>query len=188
MSMKNTISFIWEVVKIVLVALVIVVPIRYFLFQPFLVDGESMEPNFEEGDYLIVDELSYRMREPKRGEVIVFKAPSSPSTRYIKRIIGLPGETVEIKDGIVMVIKDNQAEIIDESTYLPKDLKTVGNTMISIPDNEFFVLGDNRSVSSDSRTWGLLPRKNIIGRVYVRVWPFTAFAKIEKPTYEIING
>lgn len=187
--MKNTLSFIWEVMKIVLVALAIVIPIRYFLFQPFLVSGQSMEPNFENGDYLIVDELSYRMREPKRGEVIVFKAPpeaSAASVRFIKRIIGLPGETVEIKDGKVMIIKEN-TEILDESQYLPEGLETLAGSMgdkkVTIPENEFFVLGDNRSLSSDSRSWGLLPRKNIIGRVYVRIWPFTAFAKVAAPAY-----
>jgi signal peptidase I len=187
MSIKSTLSFIWEIIKIVIIALVIVIPIRYFLFQPFLVRGQSMEPNFENGDYLIIDEISYRLHEPQRGEVIVFRYPYQPSQRFIKRIIGLPGETIEIKDGIAMIIKDNQTEILDESTYLPKDLKTQGNIKISIPDNKFFVLGDNRSVSADSRSWGLLPRENIIGRVYLRIWPFAAFAKVEKPAYEIIN-
>ena len=98
-NMKKLLSFIWEIIKIVIIALAIVVPIRYFLFQPFFVKGESMEPNFQNGDYLIVDELSYRLREPERGEVIVFKYPRNISQRYIKRIIGLPGEAVEIKDG-----------------------------------------------------------------------------------------
>lgn len=184
MSIKNTLSFIWEIVKIVIIALVIVVPIRYFLFQPFLVRGQSMEPNFENGDYLIIDEISYRLREPERGEVIVFRYPYQPSQRFIKRIIGLPGETVEIKEGKVMIIKNNQTEILDESIYLPKDLKTQGNIKISIPENKFFVLGDNRNVSADSRSWGLLLRGNIIGRVYLRIWPFTAFAKVGKLIYE----
>jgi signal peptidase I len=186
MSVKSALSFVWEIIKIVIIALVIVVPIRYFLFQPFLVRGQSMEPNFENGDYLIIDEISYRIRDPQRGEVTVFRYPYQPSQRFIKRIIGLPGETVEIKDGKVMVIKDDQTEILDES-YLPKDLKTQWNIeipIISIPENKFFVLGDNRSVSADSRSWGLLPRENIIGRVYLRIWPFTAFAKVEKPAYE----
>ena len=126
MSMKNTLSFIWEIIKIVVIALVIVIPIRYFLFQPFLVNGQSMEPNFENGDYLIVDEISYRFHDPQRGEVIVFKisrANNTILTRFIKRIIGLPGETVEIKDGKVMIIKEN-SEVLDESQYLPEGLKT----------------------------------------------------------------
>ncbi len=184
MSMKNALSFIWEVIKIVAVALVIVVPIRYFLFQPFLVSGDSMEPNFEDGDYLIVDELSYRMREPQRGEVIVFKYPFDTSKRFIKRIIGLPGETVEIKEGKVIIVKDNM-EVLDESRYLPEGSETQKDIKISIPEDNFFVLGDNRSLSADSRSWGLLPEKYIIGRVYIRIWPLTAFAKVENPNYEV---
>lgn len=186
--MKNTLNFIWEVIKIVIIALVIVIPVRYFLFQPFLVSGQSMEPNFENGDYLIIDEISYRFHEPQRGDVIVFRAPPQPSTRFIKRIIGLPGETVEIKDGKVMVIKEN-TEVLDESQYLPEGLETLpgslGDKKVSIPENYFFVLGDNRIVSLDSRAWGLLPKQNIIGRVYLRLWPFKEFSKIERPTYQI---
>ena len=183
MSIKNTLSFIWEIIKIVIIALVIVIPVRYFLFQPFLVSGQSMEPNFENGDYLIIDEISYRFREPQRGEVIVFRYPDNPSKRFIKRVVGLPGETVEIKDGKVTVIKNN-TETLDESQYLPKGLETQGDIKISIPEDKFFVLGDNRTVSLDSRYWGLLPRKNIIGRVYLRLWPFKELGKIENPIYQ----
>ena len=186
MSMKNTLSFIWEIFKIVIIALVIVIPVRYFLFQPFLVNGQSMEPNFENGDYLIIDEISYRFHDPQRGEVIVFRAPPNPSTRYIKRIIGLPGETIEIKEGKVFVIKEN-TEVLDESAYLSSSVKTLvqsGPQKVTVPENSFFVLGDNRAVSSDSRTWGLLPRENIIGRVYLRLWPFKELGKIEKPIYQ----
>jgi signal peptidase I len=181
--MKNTLSFIWEIIKIVVIALVIVIPVRYFLFQPFLVNGQSMEPNFENGDYLIIDEISYRFHEPQRGEVIVFRYPDDPSKRFIKRIIGLPGETIEIKEGKVMVIK-NDKEILDESQYLPKGLETQRDVKVSIPENKFFVLGDNRAVSFDSRYEWLLPRQNIIGRVYLRLWPFKEIGKIEKPIYQ----
>jgi len=190
MSMKNTLSFIWEIIKIVVIALVIVIPVRYFLFQPFLVNGQSMEPNFENGDYLIIDEISYHFHDPQRGEVIVFKPPASPAlsniksgTRFIKRIIGLPGETIEIKDGKIFVVKEN-TEVLDESQYLPKGLETQGDIKVVIPNDKFFVLGDNRQVSLDSRIWGLLPRQNIIGRVYLRLWPFRELGKIEKPIYQ----
>ncbi|MBZ9572309.1 signal peptidase I [Patescibacteria group bacterium] len=183
-KLKNFLIFLWEIVKIVIIALLIVVPIRYFLFQPFLVKGQSMEPNFENGDYLIIDEISYRFRTPERGEVIVFKSPNSPSQRFIKRVIGLPGETVEIKEGKVKISKNGITEILDESSYLPKFLKTKGNAQISLAKGEFFVLGDNRDVSSDSRSWGALPKKNIVGLVFFRAWPFTALAKIETPVYE----
>lgn len=183
-NFKSFFQFWWEILKIVLLALVIVIPIRYFLFQPFLVKGQSMEPNFHDNDYLIIDEISYRIREPERGEVIVFKSPQNPSQRFIKRVIGLPGETIEIKDDKVMIIKEDKVQILDESSYLSPSLKTPGNLITTLNKNEYFVLGDNRRVSSDSRSWGLLPGKNIIGRVIFRAWPITALALIEEPKYE----
>ncbi|MFH1401957.1 MAG: signal peptidase I [Parcubacteria group bacterium] len=182
--MKKALLFFWEIAKIILVALAIVVPIRYFLFQPFFVKGQSMEPNYETGDYLIIDELTYRLRDPERGEVIVFKYPNNTTQRYIKRIIGLPGETMEIKDGKVLIYKNNQmSEVLDESDYLPSDVQTAGSLKITLGDDEYFVLGDNRQVSSDSRRWGAVPREDIIGKVYLRAWPIAAMAKIESPAY-----
>ncbi len=182
--MKKFLTFIWEVFKIVVIALAIVVPIRYFLFQPFFVKGQSMEPNFENGDYLIVDELSYRFRLPERGEVIVFKYPQDTSQRYIKRIIGLPGETVEIKDGKVTVYETNsQVLTLNESSYLPKGLETAGNVLVVLPDNEYFVLGDNRTASYDSRRWGSVTKGDIIGRVLIRAWPFATMSKFTAPSY-----
>lgn len=181
--MRKALAFIWEIIKIVIIALIIVLPIRYFIFQPFLVRGQSMEPNFEDGDYLIIDELSYRFREPLRGEVLVFKYPKNPSQRYIKRIIGLPGETIEIREGKVTIFNEEEGQILDESEYLSPGQPTPGNIRISLKMNEYFVLGDNRIFSSDSRQWGPLTRENIIGRVYFRAWPFSALAKIETPNY-----
>ena len=183
MKLKTFFTFLWEILKIVFLALVIVVPIRYFLFQPFLVKGQSMEPTFQNSDYLIIDEISYRFKEPKRGEVIVFRFPQNPPQRFIKRIIGLPSETVEIKDGKVRIIKGDKAEILDESSYLPLSLKTPGNLSITLDANEYFVLGDNRRLSADSRSWGPLLREYIIGRVFLRAWPITALALIEEPAY-----
>lgn len=181
-SMKNVLSFVWEISKIVIIALVIVIPIRYLIFQPFFVKGQSMEPNFENGDYLIIDELSFKFRDPQRGEVVVFKYPQNPSQKYIKRIIGLPGETIEVKDGKV-AISNQEEEVLDESGYLPENVFTPGEVKISLEENEYFVLGDNRISSSDSRRWGTLSGNNIIGRVFFRAWPFTVLAKIEAPSY-----
>lgn len=181
--MRGFLVFIWEITKIVIFALVIVVPIRTFLFQPFFVRGQSMEPNFENGDYLIVDEISYRFREPQRGEVVVFKYPGNLSQRYIKRIIGLPGETIEIKDNKVIIFNEKGSQILDESGYLPSETLTPGEIRITLAENEYFVLGDNRYASADSRRWGPLPREDIIGRVFLRAWPFTALAKFEAPAY-----
>jgi signal peptidase I len=181
--MKEFLKPILETLKIALLAFLVVFPIRYFLFQPFIVSGNSMVPNFESGDYLFVDELSFRLRDPQRGEVVVFKSPTNASDRYIKRIIGLPGETVEIFEGkIVITNKENTQWILDESTYLD-GTTTPGMTKISLKENEYFVLGDNRKFSSDSRVWGVLPRENIVGRVFLRAFPIQGINIIKKPIY-----
>jgi signal peptidase I len=176
-------AFVWETLKIVVLALLIVIPIRYFLFQPFFVRGQSMEPNFENGDYLIIDELSYRFEEPKRGEVVVFRYPYNRSQTYIKRIIGLPGEMIEIQDNKVIIYSEGRAEVLDEIAYLSPDAQTTGEIRIRLDENEYFVLGDNRALSSDSRKWGPLKRGDIIGKVFIRAWPLKALAKIEAPVY-----
>lgn len=181
--MKNILVSIWETFKIAIIALAIVVPIRYFIFQPFFIRGQSMEPNFQDGDYLIIDEISYRFEAPERGDVIVFKYPRNPTQRYIKRIIGLPGETVEIKDGEVVIYNQNQAKQLNENNYLPASILTPGSARVQLKPDEYFVLGDNRSVSFDSRSWGVLPKEDIVGRVFVRMFPFAALAKIEPPSY-----
>jgi signal peptidase I len=182
--MKNFLLFILEISKIVAIALLIVIPIRYFIFQPFYVKGESMEPNFSDGDYLIIDEISYRFKVPERGEVIVFRYPNDPAQRYIKRIIGLPGETIEIEQGQVMIYdEEGEGGFLEELAYLPSSTLTAGDIRVVLDENEYFVLGDNRAASADSRRWGSLPRENIIGRALIRAWPPTAFAKIEVPAY-----
>jgi len=180
--MKNTLLFLWEIIKIVFIALLIVLPIRYFIFQPFIVVGSSMEPNFYHGDYLIVDRLSYRFREPQRGDIIVFKLSNNFNRRYIKRIVGLPGETIEIKDGQVIVFDGQNKKILNEVNFLGLKTQTMGNVKNTL-ENEFFVLGDNRNVSSDSRQFGPLYKENIIGRVVFRLWPFDALTKFKVPEF-----
>ncbi len=180
---KKIFTFIWEIAKIVVIAALIVIPIRYFLFQPFFVRGQSMDPNFENGDYLIVDEISYRFRSPQRGEVIVFKSPSDSSQRFIKRIIGLPGETVEIKDGKITIYKEGVPQVLNESEYLFSGVSTLGDINVTLSENEYFVLGDNRDFSYDSRRFGSFSKDRIIGRVILRAWPFATFVKIETPNY-----
>lgn len=180
-DMKSLILFIWEVIKIIIVALLIVIPIRYFVFQPFLVRGQSMEPNFSNSDYLIVDEISYRFDDPQRGDVIVFRSPAYPSQNFIKRVIGLPGEEVIIEKGVIKIIKEGEEVILDESEYLYDN--TNGDTHVVLNNQQYFVLGDNRDSSYDSRRWGPLPEENIIGKVFLRAWPFSSFTKIEVPSY-----
>ncbi|OGY34618.1 MAG: signal peptidase I [Candidatus Andersenbacteria bacterium RIFCSPHIGHO2_12_FULL_46_9] len=153
--------------------MVIIVPIRYFLVQPFFVRGASMEPNFYDGEYLVVDELSYFLRDAQRGEVIVFRFPQNRSQFFIKRIIGLPGESVRINNGQVEIINDDfpAGVVLDEAQYLPGDMRTGGQIVVELGEKEYFVLGDNRPASSDSRSWGILGEDEIVGRAWLRAFP-----------------
>jgi len=175
--MKKILLFIWEVAKIAIIALIIVVPIRAFIFQPFFVRGASMEPNFHDFDYLIVDEISYRFTEPKREDVIVFYNPSNNSQRFIKRVIGLPGETIKILEGSVSIKKtDDDFFILDETAYLSENVKTPGNKEMLLEEGQYFVMGDNRGSSLDSRFFGPLDKDLIIGKESFRLWPLSILA------------
>jgi len=180
---KKQLYLAWDFLKIVLIAAIIVLPIRYFLFQPFIVKGESMVPTFQSGDYLIVDEISYKFGDPQRGDVVVLKYPLDLSQRFIKRIIGLPGETVEVKDGKVYIEKDGKDITLNEKKYLPGLLITDGDIRITLPEGKYFVMGDNRQFSFDSRKWGLLPREDIVGKAVLRVFPITNVTFIASPSY-----
>ncbi len=180
---KKYALFAWDFIKIIITAAIIVLPIRYFLFQPFIVKGESMVPNFQSGDYLIVDEISYRIIEPKRGDVVVLKYPLDTTQRFIKRIVGLPGETVEIMDGKVTIIKNGKKTILDEKSYLPGPLSTDGKMSLVLGTSDYFVLGDNRQFSYDSRRWGVLPSEDILGRAIFRVFPFSNMSYMSETNY-----
>ncbi|MEK7505968.1 MAG: signal peptidase I [Patescibacteria group bacterium] len=165
-------SFVREMAEFALLTLLVVLPIRFFVAEPFIVSGASMEPTFETGDYLIIDQLSYRFHEPERGDVVVFKYPKEPSKYFIKRVIGLPGETVELAGQEVTIKNASQPGgfLLDQSyiSFSSDNFKTV-----ILGENEYFVLGDNRPVSSDSRVWGALPREDIVGRPLVRLLPIS---------------
>ena len=182
---KKYLSFAFELIKIAVIAFLIVVPIRYFLFQPFIVSGASMAPNFATGDYLIVDEISYRLSSPQRGDVVVFDAsfiPGYGGQRFIKRVIGLPGETVDVTNGKVEIISGTKTTVLSEK-YLPGNLKTFGDKNITLKSDEYFVLGDNRMYSYDSRMWGVVPRNYIIGKAFLRIFPITSLSGISSPVY-----
>lgn len=176
---KGFLAEILEIFKIIIVAAAIVLPIRYFIVQPFIVRGASMEPTYNDSDYLLIDEATYYFRAPERGEVVVFRYPQNPRQFFIKRIVGLPGETVALEDGKVKIKKENGSEetILNES-YLSEDIKTVGDFNRTLGGNEYFVLGDNRPASSDSRFWGALPKKYLIGKALFRAWPLTKFGVV----------
>lgn len=180
--MRKILATIWDTLEVAIIALIVVLVIRTFLFQPFFVEGASMHPNFKNGDYLIVDELTYRFREPQRGEVIVFRPPQAIKDYYIKRIIGLPGETVKIKDGQVIIYNQEYPDgFVLKEPYL-LDYKTPGDFEVTLESGQYFVLGDNRYASYDSRSWGALSKDKIIGVVRLRIWPFgsaKAFSKVQ---------
>lgn len=160
----------WELVKYVAIALLIIIPFRIFIAQPYVVSGSSMDPTFKDGDYLIVDQLSKRFEEPKRGDVVIIRYPKDPSKFFIKRLIGFPNEKVEIKSGVVTIFNEkNQEGLILDDSYIAYPKKD--NFVAELGDNEYFVMGDNRAGSSDSRVWGSLPRENIIGEPILRLLP-----------------
>jgi len=162
-----------EWVQVIVVALLIALPIRFFIAEPFIVNGASMDPTFSTGQFLVVDRITYRFEPPRRGDVIVFEYPNDPSIYYIKRIIGLPGETVSIHDGTVSIAATPTSTPIElnepyiEASHASHDTfapETLGPT-------EYFVMGDNRAQSSDSRVWGPLDAHFIVGRPVVRLLP-----------------
>ena len=176
---KQALIFSWELFKVVLISLVIIIPVRYFLIKPFYVKGASMEPNFYDKEYLIIDELSYRLGEPQRGDSVVFKYPLDPRQFFIKRIIGMPGERVLITDGIVKIYnQDNPEGRVLYEPYIASGTKTLQDTDIELQNDEYFLLGDNRTASLDSRAFGPVKRKFIVGRTLLRGWPITEFGLI----------
>lgn len=198
-------SFLFEIIKVFLLAVVIIFPIRAFIFQPFFVKGASMEPNFLEGDYLIVNEWGYKTtdigflgfetgftlhssKELTREMPVVVRSPEashSGAAYFIKRVIGLPGETVIIENGHVKIINAEYPEgfILDEHAYLSSVVKTMGSGM-TLKEDEYFVMGDNRGNSSDSRSWGALKKDDVIGEVSVRVLPISRFHIFSDPEDE----
>lgn len=160
----------WDLLVFALFAIAIVLPIRIFIAQPFVVSGASMSPTFHDTDYLIIDEISYAIKDPARYEVIVFKYPNDKKKYYIKRIIGLPNETVDVKAGIVTITnKENPTGFTLPQPYVKNESND--SSHFQLKDKEYFVMGDNRSGSSDSRSWGALPEDLIVGRVFSRLLP-----------------
>jgi signal peptidase I len=184
----------WEMIKAFLLAVVVIIPVRVFLFQPFFVQGSSMEPNFEDGQYLVVSEFGYKetdlnlsdnfhfavnpFRIIERQDVAVFRYPKNPSQFFIKRIIGLPGETVEIRQGKVIIYNTEQQKgfVLDESAYLSAGAFNSDMPKVTLGDDEYFVMGDNRMYSYDSRSIGPIKKDKIIGRVLLRAWPVERFS------------
>lgn len=178
--------FVLELVKVAVLAGVTIAFVRYFLFKPFYVKGASMEPNFFDKEYLIIDELSYRLRLPQRGEVVVFKYPENPKEFFLKRIIGLPGERIKVAEGRITIYnKEHPEGTILTEPYLPQDLQTIGERITTLSEDQYFVLGDNRPNSYDSRRFGAVDKSLVVGRVFFRGWPFNRAEIIPEPKLNI---
>lgn len=199
-----SLGYFGEIIKTILIVGFFVLFFRLFIIQPYYILGSSMEPDYHNGEYLFIDEISYRFSNPERGDVIVLRHPDDacisyvesspikktffqgPCKNYIKRIIGLPGETVKIESGkIIISNKDNPNGFTLNEPYIEAGLPTLGDQTVTVGENEFFVLGDNRrpNASSDSRDWGLLNRKYIVGKGWLMVLPIENFGFIKNPTY-----
>lgn len=172
MWVSRVLRFIGELIHVVVISLAIIIPIRYFLIQPFYVKGASMEPNFYDHEYLIIDEITYRFAAPQRGDIVVFKYPNDPREYFIKRIIGLPGERIRVSDGVVTIIDAEHPDgfVLDEAIYLDGVI-TPGNEDVTLEAGEYFLMGDNRRASLDSRVFGPVRRSFIVGKVWFRGWP-----------------
>lgn len=170
-------NFVKEIVKFTLVAIAIIIPIRLFVAQPFIVSGPSMDPTFASGQYLIVDQLTYHFNNPQREDVVIFRYPNNPSIFFIKRIIGLPGETVTIKGSHIYITNKEHPEGIEiDDSHVSTERKSQDDYSTTLHDTEYFVMGDNRRESSDSRMWGPVERKFIVGRPLLRLLPPTAIS------------
>ncbi len=188
--MKKFFLFVWEITKVIAISLAIILPVRYFLIQPFYVKGASMEPNFHDHEYLIIDELSYRFAQPERGQVIVFRYPRNPQEYFIKRVIGLPGEEVQIKDGKVLIFNsENPDGLAINEKYLAGELITFDSSelKVAVGPDEYFVLGDNRAASKDSRSFGPVNKSFVTGKVLFRGWPLKDVTVFDKNYWNQYN-
>jgi signal peptidase I len=176
-------SFLWELVRVILIAFVLMIVFRYFIAEPFIVSGSSMVPNFHNREYLVVNKLKYKFTDPQRGDVIVFKYPKDPSQFFIKRVIGLPGEKVKVENGKVTIFNSEHPDgKVLQEPYLPDQNITFGkNDTVTVGTDEYFMLGDNRLASSDSRVWGVMPKYDIIGTASFRAFPLNELGVLSFP-------
>lgn len=189
--LKKAGQFFLDIIETIVISLSIFLVVYLFFMQPHQVNGQSMVPSFQNGEYVLTDKISYRFRNPERGEVVVFHAPEAAhcpkgtGCDFIKRVIALPGETVEVKDNHFYI----NGQALDED-YIPDDFQTQAgdftrNRVVTIGPDEYLLIGDNRPYSSDGRAWGPVPKSQIVGRAFFRYWPFTEAGKIVKAEYNL---
>lgn len=179
-------SFVTDLIKVIVVAVIAMLLFRYFVAEPFIVSGSSMVPTYQDHQYLVINKLVYRLHNPQRGDVMVFRFPQNTKEFFIKRVIGLPGEKVKVENGHVVIFNTAHPEgkVLDEP-YLPSQDITFGDSkIVTLGSDEYFVMGDNRLQSSDSRLWGILPADDIVGKVLIRVFPPQDFKFIADPSYQ----
>jgi signal peptidase I len=182
--LKKLGTFILDILEVIVFSFAIFLFVYLLILQPHKIRGASMEPNFPDGEYLLTDKVTYRFREPERGDVIVFEAPGTDSDEFIKRIIALPGENISIKEGKAYI----NGQLLNEN-YLPQGTYTSTGQFLKegeekqVPADNYFVLGDNRGASSDSRQWGFVSKGRITGRAWVVYWPPSSAGVIKYPTY-----
>ena len=179
-------AFFLDILQVLVFAVAIFLFVYLLILQPHKIKGDSMQPNFPDGEFLLTDKVSYRFGEPERGDVVVFEPPNSNGDEFIKRIIGLPGETISIENSKIVI----NGSALDE-TYIDDSLRSdggaflSGNKQVIVPSDNYFVLGDNRPHSSDSRIWGFVPVDNITGKAWVIYWPPDEAGKIPAPVYAL---
>lgn len=175
-----------EIIRFSIIALLIVVPIRMFIAQPFIVSGASMQETFQSGEYLIVDQVSYHLHAPERGDVVIFRYPRDPSKYFIKRIIGIPGDTITIENSIVTIVNETHPEGFMLNEPYIKSMRPGVTITEDLGEREYFVMGDNRDESSDSCVWGVLQEERIIGKAFLRLFPPQAFDVLPGAANEMI--
>ncbi len=187
--LRNLWLFFLDFLETIVVSLAIFAVVYIFLFQPHQVDGKSMEPNFHNAEYILTDKISYRLGSPKRGDVVVFHSPQDNTTDFIKRIVGVPGDLVMVKDGYFYLngTRLDEAYINDPGKVAPGRFLREGATA-EVPAGQYLVMGDNRLHSSDSREWGFVPKANIVGRAFFRYWPLDSFGSIPTAEAELTMG
>jgi len=189
--LRGIITFFFEIAETAILAILIFLALYLFLVRPHQIRGDSMLPNFHNGEYLLTEMVSYNLlkKEPQRGEIVVFRSPEQPNLDFIKRIIALPGEEIKLQNGRIFIINDANPEgFLLEEDYLEEGTATEGRRTIDDGEvfavsNGYVVLGDNRERSSDSREWGIIKKENIIGKVWLRYWPPEAVALIKPAFY-----
>ena len=184
MLLKRLGAFFLDIIEVIVFAVAIFLFVYLLILQPHKIKGASMHPNFPDGEYLLTDKVTYRFGDPKRGDVIVFKAPINEEEEFIKRIIGLPGEEVSLRNSKIYI----NSKSIEESYIAGNVITSGGNFLdegltVKVPEGEYFVLGDNRPHSSDSRSWGFVKRTKITGRAWLIYWPISSAGTVPKINY-----